>query len=56
MSEAIAKAKATKGKPSMIILDTVKGKGATFCEGKVTSHNMPVTAENIETTREENKY
>jgi transketolase len=56
MSEAIARAKATKGKPSMIILDTVKGKGATFCEGKVTSHNMPVTAENIETTKEENKY
>jgi transketolase len=33
------------GKPSMIILDTVKGKGAAFCEGKIESHNMPVTRE-----------
>ena len=32
-----------KGKPSMIILNTIKGKGASFCEGKVGSHNMPVT-------------
>jgi len=41
--EAILKAKAIKGKPSMIILNTIKGKGASFCEGKVGSHNMPVT-------------
>jgi transketolase len=27
----------------MIILNTIKGKGAAFCEGKVGSHNMPVT-------------
>ena len=43
ISEAIARAKKTKNKPSMIILNTVKGKGAAFCEGKVASHNMPVT-------------
>jgi len=24
----------------MIILDTIKGKGAEFCEGQVGSHNM----------------
>lgn len=24
----------------MIILDTIKGKGAAFCEGQVTNHNM----------------
>jgi len=29
-----------RGKPTMIILDTVKGKGAAFCEGLVTNHNM----------------
>ncbi|HAF85256.1 MAG TPA: transketolase [Sphaerochaeta sp.] len=40
MREAIAKATEQKGKPSMIILDTIKGKGAAFCEGKVTNHNM----------------
>ena len=47
ISEAIDQAKATKGKPSMIILDTIKGKGAKFCENKVTSHNMPVTPEMV---------
>lgn len=40
MDEAIERAKAQSGKPSMIILDTIKGKGASFCEGKVTNHNM----------------
>ena len=40
MHQAIAQAKSQKGKPSMIILDTIKGKGAAFCEGKVTNHNM----------------
>ena len=40
MREAIAKAKKQKARPSMIILDTIKGKGAAFCEGKVTNHNM----------------
>ena len=40
MHEAVEKAKRQKGKPSMIILDTIKGKGASFCEGMVSSHNM----------------
>lgn len=56
MSKAICEAKAAKGKPSMIILDTIKGKGASFCEGEVSSHNMPITAEQIQSTRDENKY
>jgi len=43
ISEAIDKAKKQKDKPSMIILNTIKGKGAYFAEGKVSSHNMPVT-------------
>ena len=33
----------------MIILDTVKGKGVSWAEGKVGSHNMPVTAEMVQT-------
>ncbi|MCI1208476.1 MAG: transketolase [Treponema sp.] len=37
---AIEKAKQQKEKPSMIILDTVKGKGASFAEGLVSNHNM----------------
>ncbi len=46
--EAIKIAKEHKGKPSMIILDTVKGKDIYFAEGKVSSHNMPVTLEMAE--------
>lgn len=37
---AIDKAKKIKGKPSMIILDTIKGKGGYFCENQLTCHNM----------------
>lgn len=42
---AIDTAKKIKGKPSMIILDTIKGKGGYFCENMLGSHNMPVSAE-----------
>jgi len=45
IKEAIMEAKKATGKPSMIILNTIKGKGASFCEGDVGSHNMPVTEE-----------
>jgi transketolase len=52
MHEAVSRARAQSegpaGKPSMIILDTVKGKDAAFCEGKVESHNMPVSVEAAE--------
>lgn len=44
IQNAILEAKKTE-KPSMIILNTIKGKGASFCEGSVSSHNMPVTKE-----------
>lgn len=40
---AIDNAKETKGKPSMILLNTVKGKGGYFCENQVASHNMTIT-------------
>jgi len=45
IQKAILEAKKATGKPSMIILNTIKGKGAAFAEGKVGSHNMPVTEE-----------
>lgn len=47
IQNAIVEAKKTD-KPSMIILNTIKGKGAAFCEGNVSSHNMPVTKEMAE--------
>lgn len=46
---AIDKAKKIKGRPSMIILDTIKGKGGYFCENVLTSHNMTITEEEWKT-------
>ena len=40
MDIAIDRAVAEAGRPSMIILDTVKGKGFSLGEGKVASHSM----------------
>jgi len=37
---AVLAAQEYSGKPSMIIMDTIKGKGAFFCEGQVGSHSM----------------
>jgi transketolase len=37
--EAIEKAEQVKGMPSVIILDTVKGKGFSFAEGNAAYHN-----------------
>ena len=45
IAQAINKAKLQNGQPSMIVLDTIKGKGCHFCEGAVESHNLPVTKE-----------
>ena len=40
MAMAIDRAKKETIRPSMIILDTIKGKGAFFAEKKLESHNM----------------
>lgn len=45
---AIDNAKKTKQKPSMIILNTIKGKGAYFAENQLASHSMQVTLEECE--------
>jgi transketolase len=42
---AVEKAEAVKGKPSIIILDTVKGKGFSFAEGNAAYHNGIFTEE-----------
>ena len=47
IEEAVAAAKEQADKPSMIILDTIKGRGCSFAEGKLGSHNMPVTPEDL---------
>ena len=53
IDDAIIAAKEVKGKPSMIICNTVKGKGISWAEeagsGPCSSnHNMPVTPEQVE--------
>lgn len=40
MDEAIILAKGQEAKPSMIILDTIKGKGVAFAENQPANHNM----------------
>lgn len=45
IDEAIKNAKKAKGKPSVIVLETVKGKDCTFAEGKVPNHHMTFTKE-----------
>lgn len=42
---AIDNAKKIGDRPSMILLNTIKGKGAYFCENQVASHNMNITEE-----------
>jgi len=37
--EALDKAETIKGKPTVIILDTIKGKGVSFAEGNAAYHN-----------------
>ena len=46
---AVDKAKAEKRRPSMIVLDTVKGKGVKFIEdAKAASHYMPISKEQMD--------
>lgn len=45
ISDAIDKAKANKGAPSMIVMNTIKGKGASFTEGVANCHSMPIPEE-----------
>lgn len=40
LNAAIALAKLEQDRPSMIVMDTIKGKGAFFAENRVENHNM----------------
>ncbi|TVR86876.1 MAG: transketolase, partial [Spirochaetaceae bacterium] len=48
LDEAIERATAETSRPSMIIGDTIKGKGLPGIEGDYKNHNMPLTAEDAE--------
>ncbi|TAH56501.1 MAG: transketolase [Sphaerochaeta sp.] len=43
--EAVINAQNQQTRPAMIILDTIKGKGAAFCEGLESNHNMSFSME-----------
>ncbi len=45
IDNAIEAAMQETERPTMIILNTIKGKGANFCEGTVASHSTAVSAE-----------
>lgn len=42
---AVMEGKNQTDRPTMIILHTIKGRGAYFAEGKITCHNMPIKEE-----------
>lgn len=53
---AITNAKQNKGKPSMIVLNTIKGKGFSYSENAgVDNHSMPISAEILQKAKEELK-
>lgn len=53
---AITNAKQNKGKPSMIVLNTIKGKGFSYSENAgIDNHSMPISAETLQKAKEELK-
>ncbi|OGW55891.1 MAG: transketolase [Nitrospirae bacterium RBG_13_43_8] len=51
--EALDEAETVKGKPSVILAHTIKGKGVSFFEGKVEYHGISPTSEELEKALEE---
>lgn len=45
ISDAVDAAKANKGKPTLIVAETIKGKGVSFMENKLNWHGVAPTAE-----------
>ncbi|MFZ5945718.1 MAG: transketolase [Bacillota bacterium] len=54
ISDAVIKAKTSQNKPTMILLNTVKGKGVSFAEALgVKNHNTPITKDQMYQALEE---
>jgi len=53
IAAALDKAEAVKGKPSIIIAHTTKGKGVSFMENKVKYHGVAPTKEELESALQE---
>lgn len=45
---AIERAKQVRGQPSVIVLNTIKGKGVSFWAGHPNNHNIPVSPTQLE--------
>ncbi len=52
ISDALDKADEVKGRPVMIVANTIKGKGVPFAEGKAAFHHGMMTQEQYETARQ----
>jgi len=48
LAKAFALARAAQGKPTAIVMRTIKGKGISIAENKYGSHNMPLSPEQTE--------
>jgi transketolase len=46
-------ARETKGKPTMIVAKTVKGKGVSFMENQLAYHGRALTSEEMDRARDE---
>lgn len=46
--EAVMKAQSNKGRPSVIVLNTIKGKSCCFAEGKADNHHVIISKEQME--------
>lgn len=51
LDNALEKALAETERPSMIVADTIKGRGIPFAEGDFMGHNMPVSVEQADEAR-----
>ncbi len=49
LEHAFTRARSIKKSPVAIIMSTVKGKGVSIAEGKLGSHNMPLSPQDVET-------
>ncbi len=53
LESALTHCRTIKKRPSAIVMKTVKGKGVALSEGKLGSHNMPFSAEDLATALKE---
>ena len=53
LTEALDAAERCKGKPTIIIADTIKGKGVSFMEGKAAWHGKAISPEDLERALQE---